>query len=424
MASSIIRPAANEYALEFVRRIHGKRYSHLHPCLAPILEESYGLMIYQEQVSQTAIALVGFTMSEGNELRKVLDKKDKRKKLQDFEKKFFEGGEKRGICFQTLDHVWKMILSFSGYSFCKAHSASYAMVSFKSSYLKSHYPAEFMSAVLSHGGGFYSLSAYLEEARRLNIKILVPDVNESDLSYQGHGGTLRVGLQQLHEVSDAFRGRMIESRKSGGYFSSLDDFLMRTRPSFEEAKILVKVRAFHSLRKGDSFCRQMWRVYEWFSAQKGGHIKGEMTSYDCKEFSPWQLIEWEMHFLKSAVSFPPWALYPKALKAKERVRSADLHYHVGQRVSIFGVYVTGKIVWTRKREEMCFVTFSDETGLIETVLFPQVHVVFRDLLFSGKAFSIKGKVERCFGVLQIQVEDVSVLKISLDGYVEKEKQLH
>mgnify|MGYP001262606908 CR=1 FL=1 len=349
-----------------------------------------------------------------------MDKKDKRKKLQDFENKFFKGGLKKGIPYQALSQVWRMILSFSGYSFCKAHSASYAMVSFKSCYLKSHYPAEFMSAVLSHGGGFYSLSTYLEEARRLNIKILVPDVNESEVSYRGHGGTLRVGLQQLQEVSEGLKKRVIESRRKNGRFFSLDDFFVRARPSFEEAKILVKARALNSLRKGESFCQQMWRVYEWFAVQKGGRLKGDLVAQEFKEFSPWQLIEWEVRFLKSAVSFPPWALYPKALQTKGRVRSAELFSYQDRVVVVFGVYVTAKVVWTKKGEEMCFVTFSDETGLIETVLFPQIYVIFRDLLFTGKAFLIKGKVENSLGALQIQVYDVSLLKISLEGLSEKE----
>ena len=182
----------------------------------------------------------------------------------------------------------------------------------------------------------------------------------------------------------------------------------------------MKARALNSLRKGESFCQQMWRVYEWFAVQKGGRLKGDLVVQEFKEFSPWQLIEWEVRFLKSAVSFPPWALYPKALQMKGRVRSAELFSYQDRVVVAFGVYVTAKVVWTKKGEEMCFVTFSDETGLIETVFFPQTYVIFRDLLFTGKAFLIKGKVENSLGALQIQVYDVSLLKISLEGLSEKE----
>ncbi|MBG08668.1 MAG: DNA polymerase III subunit alpha [Halobacteriovoraceae bacterium] len=415
MASSIIRPAANEYALEFVKRLHGKPYYHLHPLLRPILEETYGIMIYQEQVSQTAIALAGFSMSEGNELRKVLDKKDKRKRLRDFERMFFEGGGKKGIDGSVLGQVWKMILSFSGYSFCKAHSASYAMVSFKSCYLKSHFPAEFMSAVMSHGGGFYSLSTYLEESRRLNLKVLLPDINLSEESFQGHGGSIRVGLQQLSGITEGLKKRIIEERRNKGPFSSVDNFLFRVSASFEEAKVFVKSRAFSSLKQGESFCSQMWRVYEWFAVQKKGRFKGKVPSRLFREFSPEQLIEWEMDYLKSPVSFPSWALYPDALKNKRRVRSVELTAFINEVVILFGVYVTAKVVWTKKGEEMCFATFSDEVGLIEAVFFPPAYISFRDLLYSGKAFMIKGRVENILGALQVQVYDVSLREISLFG---------
>ena len=415
MASSIIRPAANDYALEFVKRLHGKSYSHFHPLLKPILEETYGIMIYQEQVSQTAMVLAGFSMSEGNGLRKVLDKKDKRKKLRDFERMFFEGGRKKGVSRSVLEQVWKMILSFSGYSFCKAHSASYAMVSFKSCYLKSHFPAEFMSAVMSHGGGFYSLSTYLEESRRLNLKVLLPDINLSEEGFQGHGGSIRVGLQQLSGLTEGLKKRIIEERRDKGLFSSIDNFLFRIMPSFEEAKIFVKSRAFSSLKEGDSFCSQMWRVYEWFAVQKKGRFKGKIPSRVFKEFSPEQLIKWEMDCLKSPVSFPVWALYPDALKNKKRVRSVELAAFINEVVILFGVYVTAKVVWTKKGEEMCFATFSDEVGLIEAVFFPPAYISFRDLLYSGRAFMIKGKVENILGALQVQVYDVSLREASLFG---------
>ena len=352
-------------------------------------------------------------MSDGNELRKVLDKKDKRKKLRDFEKMFFEGGKRKGVREAILGQVWKMILSFSGYSFCKAHSASYAMGSFKSCYLKSHFPAEFMSAVMSHGGGFYSLSTYLEESRRLNLKILLPDVNLSEAFFQGYGGSIRVGLQQLSHISEGLKKRIIEDRLEKGLFSSIDNFLMRVRPSFDEAKIFVKSRAFYSLKQGESFCSQMWRVYEWFAVQKKGMFKGKMISNSFKEFSPGQLIEWEMDCLKYPVSFPAWALYPDALKVKNRVRSVELIAFINEVVVLFGVYVTAKVVWTKSGEEMCFATFSDEVGLIEAVFFPPAYISFRDLLYTGKAFMIKGKVENILGAIQIQVYDTALIEASL-----------
>ena len=125
--------------------------------------------------------------------------------------------------------VWDMFLSFSGYSFCKPHSASYALVSFKSAYLKVHYPAEFMAAVISNGGGYYSTLAYISEARRMGITVLGPDLNESDWNYRGAGKTIRMGLQQLQNIrQDTVQG-ILDERSRNGPFTSLDEFLRRVK---------------------------------------------------------------------------------------------------------------------------------------------------------------------------------------------------
>ena len=153
IAGSIIRPAANKMYNEFVRRLRGGKWKPLHPLVEAVLKESMGLMIYQEHVNLVAMKLSSFTSQEGNELRKVLGKKHKEKKLHYFKKRFFEGACKNGASEQVTEKIWQMIQSFAGYSFCKAHSASYCLVSFKSCFLKAHYPAEFMASVISNQGG-------------------------------------------------------------------------------------------------------------------------------------------------------------------------------------------------------------------------------------------------------------------------------
>ena len=145
IAGSIIRPAANKLANEFVRRLHGGRWRPIHQDVEDVLRESYGLMIYQEHVNLIATKVANFSAQEGNELRKVLGKKHKEKKLNYFRQRFFEGAKENNVSEKVIEQLWEMIGSFAGYSFCKAHSASYCMVSFKSAWLKAHYPAEFMA---------------------------------------------------------------------------------------------------------------------------------------------------------------------------------------------------------------------------------------------------------------------------------------
>src|SRR5207249_2948445 len=164
---SIIRPAANDYIREYVRRLRGGAYTPLHPILDEVLRDSYGIMCYQEDVSRVAIRMAGFTDAEADGLRKVLSKKWAGKRVEDYGRRFAQEAAARGVAPGVIDAVWRMILSFSGYSFCKPHSASYALVSFMSAYLKAHHPAEFMAAVLANGGGYYSAFAYASECRRM-----------------------------------------------------------------------------------------------------------------------------------------------------------------------------------------------------------------------------------------------------------------
>ncbi|HSQ52203.1 MAG TPA: DNA polymerase III subunit alpha, partial [Nitrospiraceae bacterium] len=161
VVSSIIRPAANVFADEFVRRAHGQRYRSLHPLLDEVLVETHGIMVYQEDVMKVAVALGGFSVEDGDQLRKVLSKKHKARQLRDYRQQFYVGALARGVPRHIIDTIWAMIMSFAGYSFCKPHSASYAQVSFKSAYLRAHYPAEFIAAVISNQGGYYSVFAYL-----------------------------------------------------------------------------------------------------------------------------------------------------------------------------------------------------------------------------------------------------------------------
>jgi len=244
--SSIIRPAANRFIQEYLRRLHGAPYEPLHPRLKELLAETYGILVYQEDVVRVAMALAGFSWGDADGLRKVISKKSP-EQLADYHQRFLDGCRRRGIADDVVTAVWEMFLSFAGYSFCKPHSASYALVSFKSAYLKAHYPAEFMAAVISNGGGYYRTHAYISEARRMGLTVLGPDVNASDWSYRGSGTTIRMGLQQLqHLRRDVLQG-IIEERERHGPFKGLEDFLQRAALTPADAAVLVKSGALDSL---------------------------------------------------------------------------------------------------------------------------------------------------------------------------------
>ena len=186
--SSMIRPAANRYINEYVDRLKGKEYPPLHPLLAGLFDESKGIMCYQEDVCKAAVALAGFTPAEADGIRKVLSKKDVKARLEAYRRQFFVGAREKGVDEATIGEVWAMIESFSGYSFVKAHSASYAMLSFRSAYLRRHHPAEFMAAVMSNHGGFYSTLAYASESRRMGLGLLPPTLTRASCAAGGREG--------------------------------------------------------------------------------------------------------------------------------------------------------------------------------------------------------------------------------------------
>jgi len=212
IVSSLVRPAANRYIREFVRRAHGGTYRPVHPRLEEVLAETHGIMVYQEDVIKVAMALAGFSIEDADQLRKVLTKKHKERQLHDYKAQFFRGTTARGVPARTTEKIWDMIMSFVGYSFCKPHSASYAQVSCKSAYLRAQYPAEFMAAVISNQGGFYSTFAYLSEARRMGLTVLPPDINASGWTYTGQGRAIRVGFMQLKGLRREFVDHPIDER--------------------------------------------------------------------------------------------------------------------------------------------------------------------------------------------------------------------
>ena len=152
-------------------------------------------------------------------------------------------------------------MSFAGYSFCKPHSASYAQVSFKSAYLRTHYPAEFIAAVISNQGGFYSTFAYVSEARRMGLAILLPDINDSDWAYRGEGERLRMGLMQVKTIPKALGERIVEERKQNGPYRSFQDFLRRVQPEPAQARALVRAGCCDSIAGELTRPALLWRLY-------------------------------------------------------------------------------------------------------------------------------------------------------------------
>ncbi|MBT8353368.1 MAG: DNA polymerase III subunit alpha [Desulfofustis sp.] len=409
--SSIIRPAANEFVREYVRRLHGGGWDPLHPALEAVLDETFGLMVYQEDVSKVAVALAGFSHSEADGLRKVLSKKDREFRLRDYRDKFYRGCRKNNIESAEIDRIWAMMMSFDGYSFCKPHSASYARVSFQSAYLKTHFPAEFMAAVISNQGGYYSTFSYVSEAKRMGLIIDPPDVRTSELSWRGQGTRIRVGLQTLHGLSQETCERILGCRKER-HFRSFSDFLQRVQPAEHEIRVLVDSGAVDGLDTKANRSRLYWEAAarEVGASAAGGAGLFPVVEFDApplRDQSPIERLRREYQALGFLCRAHPVSLIGKG--KVHTCKGVDLAAHVGRTVDFIGLLLTGKIVSTKTGEAMEFLTFEDETAIIETTFFPEVYRRYAHILSAQKVYRLRGLVEQDFGALPLTVEKIRLL---------------
>ena len=277
--SSIIRPAAAVFIQEYVKRLRGASWQPLHPRLEAILKETYGIMVYQEDVSKIAMALADFDASDADGLRKVVGKKNKQRQLALYREQFYSGAAKNGVSAIECDQIWAMILSFAEYSFCKPHSASFALVSYQSAWLRGHYPAEFMAAVISNQGGYYSTFAYLSEARRMGLEILPPDINFSSRVYEGRGRQVRVGLMQLKDLTREGCSALLSERSRRGPYTSLGDFFFRAALEPSDNAILIKAGCFDSIEKGRSRPQLLWQLH-YHTSRKPGQGEETLSLFD------------------------------------------------------------------------------------------------------------------------------------------------
>jgi DNA polymerase-3 subunit alpha/error-prone DNA polymerase len=388
--------------------------------LTDVLEETFGIMVYQEDVSRTAVALAGLSHAEADGLRKILSKKDRELQLRDYARRFREGARAQGVSEAQITAIWDMMMSFDGYSFCKPHSASYARVSFQAAFLKVHHPAEFMAAVISNRGGFYSAFAYVSEARRLGLEVLPPDVNASDVRWTGNKAALRVGLVSIKDLAAATQERIVACR-AGRTYAGLGDFLERVRPDTAELRALVHCGALDRLAPGASRAELLWesarRLPSRCTAGRAARNRSLFEAPGAIERTPRlppddprERLRREFAVLGFLCDRHPIELYADAVHRAGAVKAADLPRRVGRRVRFAGWLITGKVVETKQGEPMEFLTFEDETGLVETTFFPEAYRRFCHLLDRERPYLLSGKVEEDWGAVTLTVDSASPIR--------------
>jgi len=430
-ASSIIRPGVSNSGMmrAFVKRHLGKEPSrYLHPKLEPILKNTYGIMIYQEDAIQVAHAIAGMTLGEADNLRKCMSKKRDWERIETYKERFISGALNQNIDISIAKEIWRQMESFAGYAFCKAHSASFALVSYRAAYLKTHYPAEFMAAVLSNRGGFYGTSEYIEEARRLGIEILPPDINQSSFEFTAcnlnlnkkpaRNEAIRIGFMQVKKLTRKTIDRILKNRSSSFYIS-LEDFIQRTPTESGETESLIRCGAFDSL--SSSRPELLWRleIFEkeqrvslttsnrqplLFSSKLDPH--DAVKSPQCSQYNSNEKTWAELECLDVAVSSHPISLYGinfepenenelrKICKGRLPIPAKNLESFENRVVTLVGWAIHHKHARTAKNETMKFMTLEDSTASFEVTFFPRVYRKYGEALHDRGPYIIKGKVER------------------------------
>lgn len=422
--TSIIRPASNRYINTYLARLYGAPYEPPHPVLRDALAETFGVMVYQEDVVNVCVALAGMDVAEADGVRKALTKKRPMKVLRGYEEQFRTGAAARGVAAPVIDEVWDMILSFSGYSFCKGHSASYIQVALQSGYLRAHHPAEFIAAVLSNEGGYYAPFAYVAEARRMGLTILPPDVNASAAHYSGRDRTLRIGLMALKGLTADGRARLLAERERNGPYVALEELRRRTALAAGDLRVLIQAGACDGIAGGKSRPQMMWDVDVGLGPGRRpppGVSRAVQQTLGIEEIPAAMLpplaeydaerqLRDEYAVLGYLASRHPMALFADVLRAVHPVPAPRLTDHVGRSVTCAGMLTTSKPVHTLKDEPMEFVTFDDGAGLIETVIFPDVYRRVAPLLFGTGPYLLRGKVEESYGAVTLTVTGLERLE--------------
>ncbi|SMP07271.1 DNA polymerase III, alpha subunit [Muriicola jejuensis] len=417
-ASSIIRPGVAQSGMmrEYIMRHRnpGRAEEKGHPVMLDIMPDTYGVMVYQEDVIKVAHYFAGLTLGEADVLRRGMSGKYRsREEFQKIREKFVENCRRKGYEDSLIDEVWHQVASFAGYAFAKGHSASYAVESYQSLFLRTYYPLEYLVAVLNNGGGFYRPEFYVHEARMLGAVIHAPCVNRSTAVNCIYGKEIYLGFAYLKELEARVMDRILKERRARGPFGSLEDFLDRVVISIEQVSILIRIDAFRFT--GINKHELLWEAHLFLN--KGNAIDHpKLFPPVHQDFSIPQL-----HSTDLETAFTQWELLGFCLCSpfsllKEPPRndhgSKDLPRYEGRYIDIYGYLVTVKNTKTHTGKRMNFATLVDQQGeVFDTVLFPPVAAKYR---FRGRGiYRFYGKVVSEFGFLSIEV-----MKMQKEDYIQ------
>ena len=440
---ALFRPGPMQWINEFIeRKKNPSLIVYPHEDLKPILEETYGIAVYQEQCLHTANIMAGYSLGEADILRRAIGKK--KKKIMDKEKKrFIKRARKKGYSEETAQAVWRLIERFAGYGFNKAHSASYAMIAYQTAYMKVNYPVEFMAALLTaEADNKDKIALAVEECRRIGIVVSPPDINKS---YSGftieeefaslESKAIRFGLSAIKNVGGAAIEEILRAREVGGEFQTLSDFCLRVGAQKVNKKVLeslIQVGATDKFGKRAAMLVGLDKIRRKTSLEQQRKAAGQTSLFEgLKEDNPKsafddklpeveeleknQLLTLEKKLLGFYLTENPLASALAVLEKSisHRLDEITSSEYLGQRVKIGGIVASVRHVFTRKgNNEMAFATIEDEGGKIDLVIFPKIYGQTKDIWRTDQVVIVTGRVDFREERASVIVEKVSLVKIA------------
>lgn len=415
-ASSIIRPgvASSGMMKAYIERYHAPdSYEPVHPLMGELMRETYGVMVYQEDVIKVAHYFAGLSLAEADVLRRGMSGKHRsRAEFERIREAFFVNCAAKGYAEAVSREVWRQMESFSGYSFSKAHSASFAVESYQSLYLKTYYPLEFMVAVINNFGGFYRTEFYVHEARRCGAQVEAPEINASDYLTSIRGSVVWMGWVHVKGLEKRVIQDLLEARRQGGLFRSWEDFVHRVSLGLEQAILLIRVGAFRHL--GVEKKPLLWEAHARFQGKAAPVVAMEMFGDEVSDLGVLpELVhdsaedafdQWEI------LGFPLCSPYDLVSDLPHTLLNADLAYDRGD---ILGYLVTLKPTRTKSGDRMYFGYFVDVRGeFFDTVHFP---ADLKKYSFRGNGvYWMQGVVMEEFGHRTLRVQQLRKLGWRVD----------
>jgi DNA polymerase-3 subunit alpha len=420
---ALYRPGPMQFINDYIAGKHGKRQiEYLHPKLKPILEKTYGVCIFQEQLMEIAKELAGFTLGEADILRKAVGKKIK-KLLVEQEAKMIKGMIKNGIPELTARKIWQWVLPFARYGFNKSHSAAYALIAYQTAYLKAHFPTEFMASVLtSEKADVERIGFLIQECKRMGIEVLPPDINESLQNFTVAGEKrIRFGLLFIKNVGQQISETIVKERKENGPYKSISDFIYRinskdlNKKSFES---LIKAGVFDRFAERNQLLENMDRLLEISRENQktksngqiglfGSNTKiNEISLKPAAPASKREKLHWEKELLGLFVTSHPLEDYKTVIEKNAMQISKISPSLLNKKVKVGGIISEVKKIITKKGQPMLFVKLEDLSDKIELVAFPSI-LQKNPLAFEeNKIVIVSGKVDNKDGVPKIIAEDI------------------